>query len=64
MSGQEWKRSTRCSSGACVEVALCGCPQPVSVRDGKDPAGPVLTFDAQSWRDFLAGLTDGEMRTG
>ncbi|MEU3454075.1 DUF397 domain-containing protein [Micromonospora sp. NPDC006766] len=26
----------------------------VGVRDSKDPAGPVLTFDAYAWRVFVA----------
>jgi hypothetical protein len=28
----------------------------VGVRDSKDPAGPVLTFDPAAWRAFVADL--------
>ncbi|MEV4654595.1 DUF397 domain-containing protein [Micromonospora sp. NPDC049301] len=50
--GAAWRKSTRSGQGECVEVAdnLVGI---VGVRDSKDPAGPVLTFDRQSWRAFV-----------
>jgi len=51
--GATWRKSTRSGTqGDCVEVAdnLVGV---VGVRDSKDPAGPVLTFDPQSWRAFV-----------
>jgi hypothetical protein len=32
----------------------------VQVRDTKDREGPVLTFAAESWQDFVAGLHHGE----
>lgn len=53
-----WRKSSRSSSGACVEVAHDGGA--VHVRDSKDPAGPALTFDGQRWRQFLDGIRDGE----
>ncbi|MFE9658006.1 DUF397 domain-containing protein [Micromonospora sp. NPDC006431] len=28
-------------------------PGGVAVRDSKDPAGPVLAFDPQTWRSFV-----------
>ncbi|GAB3949588.1 DUF397 domain-containing protein [Micromonospora vulcania] len=51
--GATWRKSTRSGTqGDCVEVAdnLVGV---VGVRDSKDPSGPVLTFDPQSWRAFV-----------
>ncbi|PWR09489.1 DUF397 domain-containing protein [Micromonospora acroterricola] len=51
--GATWRKSTRSGTqGDCVEVAdnLVGV---VGVRDSKDPAGPVLTFDPHSWRAFV-----------
>ncbi|SCE86585.1 protein of unknown function [Micromonospora coriariae] len=50
--GAAWRKSTRSGQGECVEVAdnLVGV---VGVRDSKDPTGPVLTFDPQSWRAFV-----------
>lgn len=57
---QRWTRSSRCSgaNSTCVEVALCGGT--VRVRDGKDPAGPVLVFSADEWRAFEHGVLAGE----
>jgi len=49
-----WRRSTRCSSGSCVAVAVT--PRAVWVRDDKDPDGPVLEFDRDAWWAFLDGL--------
>lgn len=49
-----WKKSSRSSGngGECVEVAddLGGA---VGVRDSKDPAGPVLSFEPAAWRAFV-----------
>jgi hypothetical protein len=30
------------------------------VRDSKMPDGPVLSFDADEWQSFLAGVKDSE----
>ncbi|SCF30668.1 protein of unknown function (DUF397) [Micromonospora matsumotoense] len=54
LTGAGWRKSRRSGSNdQCVEVAtnLVGV---VGVRDSKDPAGPVLTFPAYSWRAFVA----------
>ncbi|WP_432901111.1 DUF397 domain-containing protein [Micromonospora matsumotoense] len=54
LTGAGWRKSRRSGSNdQCVEVAtnLVGV---VGVRDSKDPAGPVLTFPAYSWRVFVA----------
>ncbi|WP_076784742.1 DUF397 domain-containing protein [Parafrankia discariae] len=45
------------SGGNCVEVRL---GTTVSVRDSKDPEGPVLTFTPREWEVFLWGVTEGE----
>lgn len=50
-----WRRSTRCGTSACVEVAESG--DTMLVRDSKHgkPA-PVLTFNRQAWSAFTAWL--------
>ncbi|WP_281900875.1 DUF397 domain-containing protein [Phytohabitans aurantiacus] len=54
-----WRKSSRCDKDTCVEVALA---QPmVAVRDGKDPAGPMLIFRAEEWRAFVRALRDHEL---
>ncbi|MCZ7435028.1 DUF397 domain-containing protein [Micromonospora sp. WMMC241] len=54
LSGATWRKSRRSAqSNDCVEVAV-DLPGVVGVRDSKDPAGPVLTFDAYPWRVFVA----------
>ena len=53
-----WRRSTKCNSGLCVEVALA--EQAALVRDGKHPQGAHLTFGAQSWGAFLSAVKAGE----
>ena len=46
-----WRKSSKSSSGACVEVADDG--PVVHMRDSKDPDGPMLTFDRDVFRDFI-----------
>jgi hypothetical protein len=46
-----WTRSSACTGGACVETRTDGAS--VHVRDGKNPDGPVLTFDPAAWRAFI-----------
>lgn len=55
----DWKRSSYCSSGGCVEVKKLD-DGGVAVRDAKIANGPVLAFDALEWRSFLAGARAGE----
>jgi hypothetical protein len=59
LSTAVWRKSTRSGSngGNCVEVAD-NLPDVVAVRDSKDP-GPVLVFDAATWRDFVADAKAG-----
>ncbi|MEU7851435.1 DUF397 domain-containing protein [Micromonospora parva] len=55
LSGAVWRKSIRSgdNGGNCVEVAT-NLPNAVAVRDSKDSTGPLLTFTAQAWTDFIA----------
>lgn len=55
-----WRKSTRSSDqGQCVEVAdLDGAHL---VRDSKNPAGAVLSFEAAQWAAFTAAVRDGQL---
>ena len=61
LSGAVWHKSTRSggNGGDCVEVAV-NLPDVVAVRDSKDRDGGALTFTRGDWRDFVAGVRDGE----
>ncbi len=59
MNSLTWHRSTRYSSGGCVDVAAT--PDAVLVRDSKLDRSPILTFDRQVWKGFVAALRAGEM---
>jgi uncharacterized protein DUF397 len=54
-----YRTSSRCTGGACVEVA----PLPdggAVVRNTKDRGREPLTFDRQEWGDFVSGVKNGE----
>lgn len=53
-----WRRSKRCASGACVEVARNG--ERFLMRDSKNPGGTPLEFDRGTWEAFLAGVKSDE----
>ena len=55
LSNARWRKSTRSGTngGGCVEVAD-NLPGVVAVRDSKDPAGPVLTFEPKAWLAFVS----------
>jgi hypothetical protein len=50
----QWRRSSRCESHNCVEVALA--PDGVRIRDSASPDGPGITIGNAAWRAFCAGL--------
>lgn len=55
----EWfKSSFSNGSQTCVEVRFDS--DQVSVRDSKDPAGPILTVTPTEWTAFLRGAAAGE----
>jgi uncharacterized protein DUF397 len=49
----QWRKSSHSSAqgGECVEVA--GLSGRIAVRDSKNPAGPILTFDTAAFGAFL-----------
>jgi len=54
-----FRKSTRSDDGVeCVEVAYDG--ETIKVRDSKNPAGAVLTFNRGEWDAFCGGAADGE----
>ena len=57
--GAHFRRSSFCSSGGCVEVALLADGR-VAVRDGKNPERDPQFYSAAEWQDFIAGVKNGE----
>lgn len=54
-----WYKSSSCPSNAtCVEVAALP-DGGFAMRDGKNPQGPALRFDAAAWRAFIADARAG-----
>lgn len=58
--GLEWRRSSRCNGGNCVEVAAQG--DVIMVRSSADPEGPTLVFSCGTWREWISGVKDGRFR--
>ena len=55
-----WRRSTRCASSACVEVARVA--DRYLIRSSEDPDGPILAFTAAEWTAFVEGVEAGDFR--
>ncbi len=53
-----WRTALICNGGTCVKVAVSG--QAVLVADSKTPDGTVLAYTPAEWRDFLAGVKNGD----
>lgn len=56
-AGPPWRKSSRCDSNACVEVALGDGV--VAIRDNTQP-GRHLAFDSVSWKGLLRALHAGQ----
>ncbi|HSV64660.1 MAG TPA: DUF397 domain-containing protein [Mycobacteriales bacterium] len=55
-----WRVSSYCSTANSGCVAVSARENVVTVRDDKDPAGPVLRFTTAEWRVFVLGMKAGE----
>jgi predicted secreted Zn-dependent protease len=53
-----WRRSRRCATGACVEVAQT--PDRFLVRDSKNLDATPITFTREQWTAFVAGVKAGD----
>jgi hypothetical protein len=53
-----WRKSTRSSSGNCVEIAVSADTGLVLIRDSWNPEGPVLEFEPAVFGAFIAELKD------
>lgn len=54
-----WKRSSRCDIGDCVEIQIDKEFGEVQVRDSKNPK-VFMAFSTEEWQAFIAGAKDGE----
>ena len=54
----QWRRSSKCTNGTCVEVARVA--DGYLVRDGKSPQSGVLSFTEAEWSAFTAGVKANE----
>jgi hypothetical protein len=59
VSGLAWRKSSKCDTGLCVEVAPIG--DGVAVRDSRRDASPLLLFSDGPWQAFLGGLREGRL---
>ena len=55
-----WRKSTRCGTATCVEVARDGGDY--LIRDSKNPDAGPLRFTEAEWQAFEAGVVAGEFR--
>jgi hypothetical protein len=56
----DWRKSTRCNSSACVEVAKVDGQY--LVRDSKNPEMTALSFTESEWDAFTSCFKAGEFR--
>jgi Domain of unknown function (DUF397) len=56
----DWRRSSRCDSANCLEVATSTAG--VAVRDSKQTDGPILRFSRDAWSAFIVRINEGDLR--
>jgi hypothetical protein len=54
-----WRTTSRCDSGACVEIGTLGGI--IMVRRSADPDGTCLKLSRGEWQKFVAGLKGGQL---
>jgi len=66
--GHAWRKSSHSyANGNCAEVTVTPGHHGgdggyvIAVRDSKNPAGPVLTFDAGDWQAFINRIKSGPL---
>jgi hypothetical protein len=58
MSPPEWRRSSRCSGGTCIEVAKVA--DTYLIRDSKNPGLAPHSFTEDEWIAFVQGVKADE----
>ena len=56
----EWRRSPRCGSNACIEVAKVA--DRFLIRDSKNPDTGTLVFTTEEWEAFTEAVKRDEFR--
>ena len=59
-SHQVWRRSSRCDTSCCVEVAFDPRQDRVYLRNSRQPSA-CLEFRAESWRAFCSAVAAGAL---
>ncbi len=59
MPAPQFRTSSFCHASGCVAVAVLADGS-IAVRDHKVEGGPVLTFTAEEWDAFVAGVKNGK----
>ncbi|GAA2890219.1 hypothetical protein Acy02nite_63810 [Actinoplanes cyaneus] len=60
MNAPAWRKSSRCGTSTCVEVAKID--DTYLVRDSKNPEAAALSFTKAEWDAFVEGVSAGEFR--
>ena len=61
-SAPKWRKSSRCETGQCVEMARVD--RDFALRSSVHPDRGTLVFDAAVWAGFVAGVKQGEFDLG
>ena len=59
-----WRRSRRCDTNACVEIARLEPGSGVAMRNSQTPREAILHFPPAAWTDFVEAVRRGEFDRG